>query len=253
MFRYPLVGRVFGFFRRVFTLVEMLVVIAIIGILASLLMPSLVKALETARGTLCAGNLRQIFLLQNSYAGDYGWYTPSRNAPEYGPNFSMNWWDMKLSVYFGRKAPTNWAEAIRIWQDPLYWCPSKTEFGSDTRCYAPSGFGCLSWWPQTQLAPSVLVSGTPGIDTAIYMIRPQSRARNSIPPGKILFYGELGHRPATEKLYTHYAIHVVSNLDGTDTMTTADFRHNGLKNSLMLDGHNTVTRPGDFEWQLYMK
>ena len=250
---YLLTGRAFRRSRRLFTLVEMLVVIAIIGILASLLMPSLVKALETARGTLCANNLRQIFLLQNSYAGDYGWYTPSRNAPEYGPNFSMNWWDMKLSVYFDRKAPTNWAEAIRIWQDPQYWCPSMTEFKNDTRSYAPSGFGCLSWWSQTQLSPSILVAGTPGIDSAIYMIRPQSRTRNNISPAKILFYGELGHRPATANLYTHHSIHAVSNLDGTDAMTTADFRHNGLKNSMMLDGHIASTRPGDFEWQLYMK
>lgn len=56
--------------QRGFTLVEMLVVIAIISLLAALLMPSLRLALETARATFCAGNQRQCYLAANLYAGD---------------------------------------------------------------------------------------------------------------------------------------------------------------------------------------
>ncbi len=57
-----------------FTLVELLVVMAIISILAALLLPALRNAMESAQEAACGGNLRQIGIAEVSYAGDYrGW------------------------------------------------------------------------------------------------------------------------------------------------------------------------------------
>ncbi len=56
--------------RPFFTLVELLIVIAIIGILAAMLLPALNSAREKARSSQCLGNLKQILLAHLQYAGD---------------------------------------------------------------------------------------------------------------------------------------------------------------------------------------
>jgi prepilin-type N-terminal cleavage/methylation domain-containing protein len=56
--------------RKGFTLLELLMVIAIIAILAALLLPALSHAKESARRIVCASNMRQIALASMIYASD---------------------------------------------------------------------------------------------------------------------------------------------------------------------------------------
>jgi prepilin-type N-terminal cleavage/methylation domain-containing protein/prepilin-type processing-associated H-X9-DG protein len=54
-----------------FTLVELLVAVAIIAILASMLLPALTKSKESARSVQCVNNLRELTLAWNMYPDDF--------------------------------------------------------------------------------------------------------------------------------------------------------------------------------------
>ena len=56
---------------KAFTLLELLVVMAVIALLAALLLPALSRAKETVRRTACLNNLKQVNLAIHLYADDY--------------------------------------------------------------------------------------------------------------------------------------------------------------------------------------
>lgn len=101
-------------------------VIAIIAILASILLPALRKARERARKIQCAGNLKQVGVLLNVYAGDNDGYlggTTIGNRPNrtclswYDPD-ATGWGDGWLSVnpYIDE---SDWNSAGQV-----FYCPS---------------------------------------------------------------------------------------------------------------------------------
>jgi prepilin-type N-terminal cleavage/methylation domain-containing protein/prepilin-type processing-associated H-X9-DG protein len=89
-----------AFRRRGFTIVELLVVIAVIGILVGTLMPVLQMARESSRRSSCANNLRQIYFAVTNYS-DARLHLPG--------------WRNSIKTYSNVKALTSRADAAVSW------------------------------------------------------------------------------------------------------------------------------------------
>lgn len=136
-----------GTVHRGFTLIELLVVIAIIALLVSILVPSLTRAKQITRGTVCLSNMRSTGLAIQMYAAkNDDLYPPSSCAANENP--AESWWIHSLQPYSGTsllyRCPSDESVHFLDWDDPppqeqwgeYRWASYSTNARFDTPLYA---------------------------------------------------------------------------------------------------------------------
>ena len=144
-----------------FTLVELLVVVAVIGVMVGLLLPALSKTKEHARGTACRSNMKQIALAFLLYSEDNADTLPwpggvpgrANTNPNYeadwcfggqrsiNPNLSASWYVPGFgfsaecgSVYpYVMSQPRQQYDPNRKAEEKVYRCPSAGRLGEALR------------------------------------------------------------------------------------------------------------------------
>ncbi len=130
--------------NRGMTLIELMVVIAIIGVLAALVFPMLSRAKESSRRARCATNLMQFGTAFQLYANDNNGFAP------------RSWWGVRYGGYKeGDLRDPVYTYVNKSWQ--VYYCPSDRYQTLQTE--APGVYGHrtsygYNWWGPGNRPPS---------------------------------------------------------------------------------------------------
>lgn len=195
--------------RAGFTLVEMLVVLAIVGILAAILFPAFSSVREASHKAGCASNLKQVGLAIQLYTHDNGGYLPS---------------------YHPSPANCSWADRVfrYLKSEEILWCPAFEEGEYRAGCAPVEEVGGVR----------LKYDGSYSLNTLEDAIWEVGRTQPSVPQQRVRRPSEtILVLDGTGSGYVNPGIHkAMASVDELEKLNVPD-RHGGGDNVLFADGH----------------
>ena len=227
--------------RSAFTLVELLVVISIIALLVSMLMPSLAKAKDLARGVKCSVNMRNIGLGVLVYAQENNNYLPraSMTASMKPPKepFQVRPWGEAIVPYLGHggrdfsRFDQSAGEMFRKLFTGLYRCPSDKTHITENWVYNPSQLYLGHWSYGKNVIFEYNENWSPKYADF-------SKLDNIRKPDEIVLFGEIKANQMSDHLM------VDAWLPDGSNATVDSTRHGATSNYIFCDTHVV---PGKFK------
>ena len=227
--------------KHIFTLIELLIVIAIIAILAGLLLPALGAVKERTKIISCVSNLKNFSIGSLRYADDYNdWGFPFPGSNGYSPTL------LNARVTAGYLAPTDAVNAKKIMKQ--FVCPSAKykETSSNYACGAVTTAGLI-----TSYAYEFGTSGRSNNEwygwfcssaqNSIYKMGVQRQIPNLRYPGRQITYKGASYQAGSPAIHP-----MVGDADSYNPGSTMYIynpyisgpRHHGAGNNVVfLDGH----------------
>ena len=235
-----------------FTLIELLTVIAVIGVLAAILIPVVGSVRESARAAQCASNLRQITTATLLLAyEDKGRFPGVGIIPGTG-GASASWQDVMNTLAFSKSTLGGRGLVQRYGQEPVsgsLYCPSMQAWGASNR--VPRAYTRNSYVHEVTTVGTV--NGIEDYKPGLLLSRFADHSR------RVLFLESEDSRDTCRQTEPFNEVALGNNPSFPPWSGNAGvfaFRHRGRMNVAFMDGHVGVYSPetfGPFNNELYFK
>jgi prepilin-type processing-associated H-X9-DG protein/prepilin-type N-terminal cleavage/methylation domain-containing protein len=228
--------------RLAFTLVELLAVIAIIGILAALLLMAVSQAKARAQRTQCANNLHQLGIGLQAFVGDNGAY-PLYSNPNYYrgayPEYKVMW--VTALQYTELSVPGNSTNHVlfHTWSSEGVWkCPAGNKPPDWPQNQGYEGYGYNAYGMSARTDTNSLGLGGRHVWDPPRVPAPPISESEVVNPSEMMAIGDGfigGNGIIKDGVWLFERTYDVTNFLGSTQRAYA--RHQGKANVVFCDGH----------------